>query len=126
MRLVLSIFLGVLCASCSTVEPKCAKAIALPKLTVEGVSFSNGLQEQEAVALSSEYFRRFISGCGMPDKPQDVGSYWRVQLWGGYAGTDYGTLRFAKDGSDVLLSPPRGGFKSATRHLLRHQNVSYE
>ncbi len=126
MRLVLSLFLMALCVSCSTVERQSAKAISLPKLTVEGVSFGDGLQKQEAAALSSEYFHMFISGCGMPDKPQEDGRYWRVQLLGGYSGTDYGTLRLAKDGSDVLLSPPSGGFKSVTRQLLRHQNVSFE
>lgn len=57
---------------------------------------------------------------------QEERSYWNIQLWEGYIGTDYGTLRLAKDGSDVFLSPSRGGFKPATRQLLRHQNVSYE
>jgi hypothetical protein len=60
-----------LCVSCSTVDQKCgtrtnnpnaAKTIALPKLAVEGVVFDDGLQMQEVIALSSEYFRQFISG----------------------------------------------------------------
>src|SRR5688572_13960536 len=109
MRATIAILLASLCVSCSTAERQNAKAVALPKLSVEGVIFDDGLREQEAVVLSSEYFRRFVSGCGMPDKPQDNGHYWSVQLWGGYFPSDYGTLRLAKDGSEVLLAPPRRG-----------------
>lgn len=124
MRFALSIILAALCASCSTVDRQSTQAVSLPKLTLDGVTFEDGLDEQEAAIVSSEYFHRFVSGCGMPDKPQDDGSYWRVQLWGGYGGTDYGTLRLAKDGSTVLLSPPRRGFGTVTQHMLRNQNLS--
>jgi hypothetical protein len=123
MRFALSILLAGLCVSCSTVEPQSGSAVSLPKITAEGVSYEDGIQKEEAVILSSVYFRRFVSGCGMPDTPQDAGQYWRVQLWGGYGGSDYGTLRLAKDGSEVLLAPPRRGFKSVTREMLRHHNL---
>ena len=47
----------------------------------------------------------------MPDAPQDDGRFWRVQLWGGIAAADYGMLRFAKDGSEVIFKAPKGGFR---------------
>ncbi|HEX7861015.1 MAG TPA: hypothetical protein VF773_11850 [Verrucomicrobiae bacterium] len=112
--------------SCSTVDRTSANVVSLPKLTAEGVTFEDGLEEQEAVILSSQYFHRFVSGCGMPDKPQDNGEYWRVQLWGGYVPTDYGTLQLAKDGSQVLLAPPKRGFKTVTQYMLRGHSVSFE
>jgi hypothetical protein len=126
MRFAASIFLAASCASCSTVNQQYSKVVSLPKLTVDGVRFDDGLQEAEAATLSAEYFHNFVSGCGMPDKPQDDGRYWRVKLWGGYVATDYGTLRLAKDGSEALLEPPRGGFKSVTQEMLRYHNVSKE
>jgi hypothetical protein len=124
MRATLPILLASLCLSCSTVERQSAKVISLPKLTVEGVTFNDGLQEQEAGVLSSKYFHSFVSGCGFPDEPQDDGHYWRVQLWGGYFPTDYGTLRLAKDGSEVLLVPPTRGFQTVTQHMLKYQSIS--
>jgi len=126
MKHLFFLIFGALCVSCSTVDGRKAKAISLPQLTMEGVNLDDGLQEQEAATLSSAYFDRYISGCGMPDKPQEEALHWRVQLWGGFGGSDFGTLRLAKDGSHVLLSPPRGGFKSSTQQLLRQQNVGLE
>jgi hypothetical protein len=95
------------------------------KLTVDQVTLGDGLDEREAAILSSEYLRRFVGG-GMPDKPKDDGRYWRVRLWAGVIGTYQGTLQLAKDGSEVLLVSPRGGFKSMTRELLKRGNVKYE
>jgi hypothetical protein len=126
MKATFPILLASISLSCSTVERQSAKGISLPQLTVQGVTLRDGLQEQEAVLLSSEYFHRFVSGCGIPDKPQDAGHYWRVQLWGGFAGTDYGTLHLAKDGKEVLLEPPERGFKTVTQRMLRYQGVTDE
>ena len=121
MRFGLCIVLAISCLSCSTMEERRVEVVSLPKMTVAGVFLEDGLQEQEVGALSRECFRRYVSGCGMPDKPTDDGRYWRVQLWGGYVGIDYGTLLLRKDGSEMLLEAPSGGFRSVTRHLLRHQ-----
>lgn len=116
----------LLCASCTTTERRSTGAgrpiVSLPRLSVEGVRFEDGLDESEAATLASEYFHRMVAGCGMPSKPKDEGGFWRFQLWGGYAGSDHGTLRIAKDGSEALLEPPGGGFKSSTRQLLEQSH----
>jgi len=121
MRFAFFMFLAAMCVSCKTPQ-----SVSLPKVTVDRVTFDDGLDEREAAILSAVYFRRFVSGCGMPEKPRDDGRYWRVRLWGGYIATYQGTLQLAKDGSEVLLVPPRGGFKTVTRDLLKHENVKYE
>lgn len=135
MRFSLSILLLLpLCDSCGTrttpseqarVASSAAPrhAVSLPKIDVVGVRWEDGLQESEAVSLASEYFSKFVCGCGMPGHPKEEGTFWRVQLWGGYAGSDYGVLRLAKDGSEVLLEPPPRGFKSVTRKLLGHHGL---
>jgi hypothetical protein len=100
--------------------------VSLPKLTLDGVNFEDGLQVKEAVLLSSEYFRLFVAGCGMPDDPKDGGRFWCVQLLGGYSGVDYGHLLLAKDGSEILLEPPKNGFKFETRKKLQWKHISLE
>lgn len=124
-RRALFILLAVAHSSCSTVE-KNGRAVALPRLAVEGVNFNDGLKKKEAATLSVVYFRRFVSGCGEPDDPQEDGQYWRVRLWSGFNPSDAGTLRFAKDGSEVLLSPPKGGFGAITQLLLERANLIHD
>ena len=136
MKFTGCIILVALFLSCSTVERqntahrderKSPKAVSLPKLSLESVNFDDGVQRHEAVALSSEYFSRFVGFCGMPDEPQDQGRFWRVQLWGGIVGsTDCGRLWLAKDGSEVLLEPPKRGFQSVTLELLKYHKVIQE
>src|ERR1041385_7205989 len=107
MRLTLSILLAALCVSCLAVESRSKYAVSLPKLTTEGVNFDDGIQKEEAAALSSVYFDKFVSLCGMPDAPKEDGKFWRVELWCGFLPGPCGTLRIAKDGSEILLVPPR-------------------
>jgi hypothetical protein len=103
-----------------------AVPILLPSISVPGVKADHALQPEEVTVLSSEYFRRFVCGCGMPDRPVDKGEYWKVQLWGGIVGTDYGQFLISKDGRRVTLEPPRSGLRSSTRSLLSHSGVHYE
>ena len=103
-----------------------AASIVLPPIPVPGVQTDHTLQQQEVALLASEYFKRFVSGCGMPDTPVDQGEFWSVQLWGGYAGSDYGRFLISMDGRRVTLTPPRSGVKSSTRSLLSHYGVQYE
>lgn len=100
-----------------------ANVVLLPKLDVAGVSYDDGLLQSEAAILASEYFPRFISGCGMPADPKDDGRFWRVQLFSGIGGADYGALRLAKDGSELWLEAPHGGFHKVTTRLLRRRHV---
>lgn len=133
MRPALAILVGILCASCSTVErgtgsrpPSVASAIVLPEVSVPGVQTGHPLQQREVALLSSEYMRRFVCTCGMPDTPLDDGRFWAVQLWGGFAGEDYGRLVLSKDGRRVSLEPPRSGLKRSTRSMLSHNGVRHE
>src|SRR6266568_2653108 len=108
MRVALAILVCVLCASCSTTEqraapPLTAASLVLPPIAAPGVQTDHTLQQREVVVLSSEYFKRFVCGCGMPDTPVDRGEFWSVQLWGGYAGSDYGRFLISKDGRRVTL-----------------------
>jgi hypothetical protein len=84
------------------------------------------LQQREVHAVAEEYFKTFVCGCGMPATPVEPGEFWSVQLWGGYAGSDYGRFLISKDGRLVTLEPPRSGLKSVTRHLLSNYGVHYE
>jgi hypothetical protein len=137
----LAILFCILYTSCSTVhnpvparntaEHKTAiqrgiGSILLPSISVPGVQTDHALQPEEVSALSSEYFRRFVCGCGMPDRPVDRGEYWEVQLWGGIVGTDYGHFLISRDGQRVTLKPPRTGLKASTRSLLSGTGVHYE
>jgi hypothetical protein len=103
-----------------------AASVLLPLISVLGVQTDHTLQPEEVTALSSEYFKRFVCGCGMPDRPIDKGEFWKVQLWGGIAGIDYGQFSISKDGRRVTLEPPRSGLKSSTRHLLSRSGVQYQ
>jgi hypothetical protein len=129
MRIALAILVCALCASCSTVKQKAPpqraiRSVVLPVIAVPGVRTDHQLQEQEVAALASEYLKRFVTGCGMPDRPVDSGGFWSVQLWGGYAGTDYGRFLISKNGQQVTLEPPRSGLKSSTRSLLSHNGFA--
>ena len=88
-----------------------------------GVQPDHELRQPEVYAVSKEYFRTFVCGCGMPDTPLDHGEFWSVQLLGGYAGSDYGRFLISRDGRHVTLEPPRSGMKSSTRSLLSHYGV---
>ncbi|MEI9864069.1 MAG: hypothetical protein WDN00_05850 [Limisphaerales bacterium] len=92
-------------------------------MNLQGVHWDDGLTEKEAAILSSDYFRRFVSGCGMPDEPQSDGRFWSVQLWVGIGGTDSGRFLFAKDGSEMLLEPSKSGLSSTTREMLKRYNL---
>lgn len=131
MRIALAILACALCASCSTVKQEAPPhrtvgPVLLPVITVPGVQTDHQLQQQEVAGLASEYFKRFVSGCGMSDTPVDSGGFWNVQLWGGYAATDYGRFLISKNGQQVTLEPPPSGLKSSTRSLLSHNGVQYE
>jgi hypothetical protein len=112
------------CGSVRSAKPQ--KAILLPEYPVEGVTFTDGVSLAEAELVGASYFLRVVGSCGMPDKPEDRGDFWRIQLWGGIGGSDYGQLWVAKDGSRVLLQPPPKGFRSSTKALLERQGVAYE
>jgi len=120
----LAILVCFVCASCSTAHE--TASILLPPISVPGVHTDHTLKPEEVSALSSEYFRRFVCGCGMPDTPVGKGEFWEVQLWGGIVGTDYGHFLISKDGRRVILEPPRSGLRSSTRHLLSGSGVQYE
>lgn len=133
MRFTFSVLLLLLCASCAAkssrgepVEAEAAptgSAVNLPRLAVAGVDRGDGVDESEAAALASEYFARYVSGCGMPDRPVEDGGFWRARLYGGYGGSDHGTLRIARDGSVVVLVPPKGGFKPVTLRMLSRRGL---
>src|SRR4051812_4558029 len=125
MRVALAIVICVFCASCSTVEHN-APSVVLPAIAVAGVQTDHPLLQQEVAALSSEYFERFVCGCGFPDTPVDQGEFWSVQLWGGYTASDHGRFLISKDGRRVTLEPPRSRLRGSTRHLLSHYGVQYE
>jgi hypothetical protein len=137
----LAILIITSCSSCSTeynatpaqsrAEHKTTRrrgtaSILLPSISVPSVPTGHTLRPEEVSALSSEYFKRFVCGCGMPDTPRDKGEFWKVQLWGGIVGTDYGQFLISKDGRRVILEPPRSGLKAGTRYLLSHSGVHYE
>jgi hypothetical protein len=134
MKPALILFTIVLSVSCSTVKEDATSStgsnpttsIVLPETPVEGVSFDHDLTQQEVAMLSAEYFKRFVSGCGMPDTPELEDDSWSVQLWGGYAGSDYGHFLISKDGRRVTLEPPRSGLTRSTRTLLTHFGVLSE
>src|SRR5882724_5187011 len=86
MRVAFAALICVACASCSTMErrpapSRAAASIVLPQVAVPGVQTDHKLQQQEVTVLSSEYFKRFVCGCGMPDTPVDQREFWSVQLW---------------------------------------------
>ena len=121
----------LLSVGCVSVRPQkteapTKKAIVLPEYPVAGVNYSDGITQAEAELLAASYFRRVVGNCGMPDECRDQGTFWCVQLWGGIAGLDYGQLRVAKDGSRILLQPPRKGLRPLTKELLQRQGISYE
>jgi len=116
----------LLCAGCGSVPPQnpSQKAVALPEYPVDGVNYADGVDQAEAESIAASYFRRVVGGCGMPDKPENRGDLWCIQLWGGFAAADYGRLWVAKDGSRILLEPPHKGFRSSTKALLERQGVA--
>ncbi len=121
----------LLSAGCGSVRPQKAeaptqRAIVMLKYLVEGVTFTDGVNQVEAELISVNYFPRVVGGCGMPDKPEDRGVFWCIQLWGGIVGSDYGQLWVAKDGNSILLEPPWNGFRPPTKMLLKRQGVAYE
>jgi hypothetical protein len=137
----LAILICISCISCSTEHnPTPVRSIAeqkttprrgtasilLPTISVPGVPTDQILQPEEVTVLSSEYFKRFVCGRGMPDQPVDKGAFWKVQLWGGIAGTDYGQFLISKDGQRVILEPPRSGLKSSTRDWLSYYGLQHE
>ena len=131
MRVALAILVCALCASCSTTQKNAASqptfaSVVLPPIPVPGVQTDHALEQQEVAELSWEYFKRFVSGCGMPDTPVIQGEFWRVQLWGGFAGSDYGRFLISKDGRRVTLEPPPSGLTSITRSALSHYGVQYK
>lgn len=130
MTALLLLALGVVLAGCSTAPKQPAQPtqtpILLPTLAVPGVKTDHPLQRQEVAALAAEYFKSFVCGCGMPDKPVDRGGVWRVQLWGGYLATDYGRFLISRDGQQVILVPPRSGLRSSTRSMLSRNGVRQE
>jgi hypothetical protein len=116
MRIGIVLFLLAFCVSCasdgrrlspraSSLGPKAARdmtgSIRLPKISVD----EDGVALQEAVKISSRYFRAFINGCGMPDKPEDCGDFWGMKVWVGFVAAFHGTLWIAKDGSGVWFWP---------------------
>jgi hypothetical protein len=121
-----SILCGILLTSCAThrtgetsqsrdaVENQ---FIELPKIAVEGVNYEDGIQYKEAVILCSEYFRRYLGLCGMPDTPDSGPEFWQSHMWRGIAGSYAGRLWIAKDGSKVLIEPAR---KSITTLVQKH------
>ncbi len=135
MKPAIAVLLLLGTVSCSTVPrldtPEAGSSVArsqigLPQIPIPGVRLDHSLQQQEVAVLSSEYFKRFVSGCGMSDTPVDQGDFWSVQLWGGYAGSDYGRFLISKDGRRVALEPPRSGLKPPTRSLLSQHGVQYQ
>jgi hypothetical protein len=113
-------------AGATASSPRKRGAVPLPDLVVAGVVPDHSLTREEVAAVSSAYIERFVSGCGLADAPVDRGASWSVQLWGGYAGSDYGRLQISKDGRRVSLWPPRRGLSSTTKALLTRYGVSYE
>lgn len=87
---------------------------------------AGSLDSNSAKDIASRYFWKYVSGCGMPDSPVDRGVFWSVQLWGGYAGSDYGRMWLSKDGSSVLLEAPKRGFNHVTKSMLSAQGILYE
>ena len=123
MKFAIIMLVAGLCASCSSdhhfsdISP--SGWIALPVLAVDHVDWKDGLGEGEVKLLSSFYFKRFVSGCGMPDSPKDCGEFWCVQLWSGYVATDAGKLWFSKDGSRVFLDASKTRLNRAQRVVER-------
>ena len=133
MKAAIPILFFVFCVGCGSIhhQPQAeatvqAQFVSLPKVPVEGVDYTQGITCSGAESVAVVYFRRFVAGCGMPDAPQDRGEFWCVQLWGGYAGVDYGQLWLAKDGSKILLQPPAKGLKSPTKTMLQRQGIRYD
>src|SRR4051812_36374554 len=129
MRLAAFIVCLLLCIGCGSVRSQKAgahteDALVLREYPVEGVKYADGITQAEAELLAASYFSRIVGNCGMPGKPQDRGMFWCVQLRGGIVGRYYGQLRVAKDGSRILLQPPRNGLRS-TKELLQRRGITY-
>ncbi len=53
---------------------------------LRSIKFGDGINFEEAEILSSEYFGRHVSGCGIVGKPTDEGEYWVSIAYFGFAG----------------------------------------
>ena len=53
---------------------------------LSAITIEDGISVEEAQILSSEYFWRYVSGCGNAGKPVDGGDYWISTAYIGYAG----------------------------------------
>jgi hypothetical protein len=133
MKLAISILLIVSCIGCGSIDRPSnvgmaphGKTISLPQVPADGVNYAQGITYDGAVLVARAYFIKFIGACGGPDTPQDFGEFWRIQLWGGFAPSDYGRFWLAKDGSKIMLEPPRKGLKSSTKSLLQRQGIAYD
>ena len=90
------------------------------------MNYGDGISYHEAELVVADYFPKLVGLCGMPDTPQDRGEFWCVHLWGGIVPVDYGRLWLAKDGSKLLLEPPRKGFTTSTKYHLQRLGISYD
>ena len=77
-------------------------------------------------AINPSTSRGLCPGVACPIHQWIRGEFWSVQLWGGYAASDYGRFLISKDGRRVALVPPRSGLKRSTRSLLSNYGVEYE
>ena len=89
MKLIcLTIILSYIC-SCTVV----ANQASTEPQTIERndklrlVDIADGINSEEAEILSSEYFWRYVSGCGYAGKPKADGNFWSSVVYFGYAGT---------------------------------------
>ena len=103
----------LLCACCLSARADDALSstnwILLPALAASRAP-TGEVSKAQAEQMTSDYFERFISLCGVPDTAEDMGAYWSSKLWGGYSGTTYfGTLWIRKSDAAVFLEPPKNG-----------------
>lgn len=132
MKLPLAFVFVLLCLGCSSVDRQSARSapssrcVTLPRFDVQGVVYGDGVTLAEARLIGETYFRIVVGSCGMADVPQDRGSLWCTQLWGGIAGSDSGLLWLAKDGNSILFDPPRGWEGSSQKRWLDRQGIAYE
>ncbi len=120
--------------SCSTLDQRDSRrsdspshaSITLPQIPVPGLQLDHVLRQKEIADLSSHYFKSFVSGCGMSDKPVNEGNSWSVQLWGGIAGTDHGRLLISKDGRQVIYRPSKSELENSVRSRLARYPVPLE
>ena len=68
------------------------------------------IDRAKADQLASDYFLKYVSGCGIPNEVKDKEDFWSAELWGGYTGyAFYGTLWIRKSDGEVFLQPRSDG-----------------